>query len=128
MADKEGPDYQVLAPISVLNKGDTYPAHNRLNSYLKQRYVIAHQRVTAMDGIDGAPISEGFLDNGLRTVMDAMVAGLNRPKTDAVLDALVMLQQIERMLRERAYPVMEVVTKLVSEDFLRKIKTPPGEN
>jgi hypothetical protein len=70
----------------------------------------AKKFVSDLDAADGQSQTALAIDLGLRTVLTAISAGLNQNRWDTVAEAYVMLQQIERSVREEAKPIKVVRT------------------
>ena len=62
----------------------------------------ARKNVGAMDKIDGHTIAETHIDSGLRTVMSALEYAIGTQAWDGVAESLIMIQQIECMIRRAA--------------------------
>jgi hypothetical protein len=76
-----------------------------LDAVERMKFYWAKEILAERDEIEGTMSAAGALDINLQIIITALATGLNLPATSAQYEALVMLQQLEQSIRERATEV-----------------------
>ena len=98
----------IVQPYAMLSVSSTDEHPFPIECKKRKRLIdAAIKRVEEMDKVDGGPIWKHHVDLGMRTVMQALETGIETQSWECVAEALVMLNQIEWIIRLSAKYTME---------------------